>query len=193
VALLLAPPPAKAVLFTVTFDENGLGLIANTEHTFLPSANMLDPFDPGNGLLPLVYDFGIRNPGLTNGDVLIQQVAGGPVSDLFRFWNNPDTHHQWGIFYSDIDDRDTHPDKADVGIPDRMQTNTLVLTETIIPGGENGAQYLAAFGSGLPGASLVSGQDALIRIFSETPEPSTLAISGLGALGLIAYRLRRRR
>jgi MYXO-CTERM domain-containing protein len=193
VALLLAPAPAKAVLFTVTFDENGFGLIVNSEHTFVPSSNMPDPFDPGNGLKPLVYDLGIRNPGLVSGDVVILEpgIPGAGSSDVFRFWNNPDTHHQWAIFYSDIGVLDN--DKADVGLPPTLMTNVLTLTEVDLGGGLSGVTYQALFGSGLPGTSLVTGQDAIYNLISDSPEPSTLAIAGLGALGLFASRLWRRR
>src|SRR4051794_17666492 len=57
-AMLLQGLAARADLIA-TFDENGNGKSLYTvtgETATLPGTNDVDPFDPGNGLKPLVYD-----------------------------------------------------------------------------------------------------------------------------------------
>ncbi len=73
-----------------TFDENGNGTSFYTvtmDTAILPGTNGVDPFDPGNGLKPLVYDLGIQLP-MVNGDLVVTDPGSSVVSDIFRFYTD---------------------------------------------------------------------------------------------------------
>lgn len=109
----------------ITVDEYGNGTAGAA---VLPATTGTDPFDPTNGLRPLIYDLtGVGAP--TVGDIwLTEPNSPGVYSDLLRFNNG------WLIVYSDLGTDGV----ADVGIPSLAQANSLTLAETGPEGGVNG-------------------------------------------------------
>jgi hypothetical protein len=110
-----------------TFDENGNGSSVDTvtglTGTFTGTSGG-DPFDPGNGLMPLVYDLTISLP-MVDGDLVVTDPVSAATTDIFRFFTNPTSSQNLLIVYSDIG---TGGSLADVGIPGTLQSNTLSLT-----------------------------------------------------------------
>jgi hypothetical protein len=110
---------------TVTVDENGHGTINGFLGLQpLPFAQQTDP-GPGGLTNALTYSL-LQPPGLTAGDVLLQELVGGPISDLVRF--NPTETCSDGstgclVFYSDIDGG--VDELADIGLPGGRYTNVV--------------------------------------------------------------------
>ncbi len=75
---------AQVSSITVTVDENGHGTLNG--FLGLQPLSFAQQTDPGPGGLTnaLTYSL-LAPPGLTAGDLLLQEVVGGPISDLVRF------------------------------------------------------------------------------------------------------------
>jgi hypothetical protein len=178
-----------------TVDENGNGTSFNTSTgvtaTFT-GQNGVDPFDPANGLKPLIYDIG--NASFVNGDLLVIDPGSGMISDIDRFFSNTATGRDLLIIYSQINTSGGNA-LADVGIPGTLQTNTLSLTETGPAGGPNGIfNYKPT--SSQPGyfaipPSLGSG-NVVYNLNSDTasvvPEPGSIMLLGAGLAVVLASR-----
>jgi len=122
-------------------DESGSGLFTNTSGftSALPSGLLTDP---GPGGLANALTYGLLNPpDLVTGDLLVQEVAGGPLSDLIRFNPSQSCLGTTGclVFYSDnLDGADAI---ADIGFPTALYTNTVTLLEIGFEGGLQGVIY----------------------------------------------------
>jgi hypothetical protein len=180
--------------FTITFDENGKGIIQNTagNQQPLPSlGNIPDPFDPGNGLNPLAYNLAAVIPGVVpfDGDIDLYEppAATGVLSDLLR-WT-----HGLLLVYSDRAESGETPDLADVGLPTARQQPLLSLPET---GPENGLNGLFGYtpNAGDPGFYPVPPGPVTYNFISDraVPEPATCLLFVCGSLGLALSRRRRR-
>src|SRR3954453_22361129 len=128
IVLSLATGQVQATSLIVNFDENG-NLSTNTGFT-ATGVNGTDPFDPGNGLNPLIYVVGNGQNGsnIVVGDVLLREPGATNFSDLLRFYFDPNSLLELVIVYSDKDGSDGA--KADVGLPSLLQSNLLTLDET---------------------------------------------------------------
>ena len=169
-----------------TFDEFGNSSGPSSAPPISPG--ILQP-DPSGGLTVPVLVYTVPLP-LVTGDVVLTepgQPAGGPNSDVVRFWNPTGINLTQIIFYSDFSPNDPPDSPADTGLPSQLISPVFI--PELGPEGNNGAVYTPPAGG--PG----SFPGALIQynIISDSPipEPGTLALAVLGG-GLLLVTLKRR-
>ena len=164
---------ASAVVPVITFDENGNG--TSYDGTSLPW-NIGSDGGPGGMANAFYYQNG---PHLV-GDLLIQEIIGGPLSDVVRF--GPDGTI---FFYSEVPEQGESQDKADIGLPSAYYTNQYQVTEV----GLEGYNWVDYTPSANQPRFVASVPDLTYHIISDVPEPATLSLLALG--GLLALRRRR--
>ena len=183
VCLLFVVPCVQGQAITVQIDENGNGLYNGATMSWSMAP------DPGPGglssaltyLLPAGVPFAV-------GDLLIDEPGTNAPSDLIR-WNGNGTV----VFYSDIEAGESNPDLADVGLPTAYNPLVVTVTETGLFGhpyteaGPNGYVWTPAVQE--PG---YTPGGITYTIISDIPEPGTVALVGLGLVGLLAIIRRRR-
>jgi hypothetical protein len=161
-----------------TVDENGPAVLSGPIVGYSNGAYKLDPL---SGMVGWYY----QTPPSTPGDVvLLEQAAGGPLSDLLRF------DGQGVFFFSDLEPGELNPDKADVPVMP-IPINPVVLQE-IGPEGNNGALYFP--NQGMPGFDQ-SGQLPGLGynfISDAVPEPGSAALL-VGAAVLLGGNILRRK
>ena len=186
-AFLLTSASAQAQFsITITINENCNGTLTNTNGFF---GNLTCAFaaDPGPGGLASALTYNLQNPpGLTAGDLILQEIGTTFNSDIIRF--NPSQNGGSAVFYSDALDVST--DLADTGFPTALYANNHSVIETG-PEGLNGFTYTPT--SGQPGFVGGAGGPVTYVIQSDTiPEPASAALFLAGAGFLLARKLRAR-
>jgi hypothetical protein len=184
---LLAATPASAGP-TITFDEDGNGFALGLG---TPNPTRMQGFlsvEPVSKMTTLTYDLAGALGGIipTTGDVVAFEpgVLTGP-SDLLRFGSQ-------GRLYVFSDIENGQPLLlADVNTP--LVTHGLFLKEIGDPNGPNGITYTPGVSPGFnPEPGSIPGGITYVFI-GDTPEPATMALAGVGALGMAIYGWRRRR
>jgi hypothetical protein len=178
---------AQSSVYRIDFDENGLGFVigagANDPVPLTPLGNRPDPFDPTNGLNPLVYQVPVIPPTMVPGDIVLAEIAGGPASDLLRF-----TGGNQIVVYSELAETGEAPDLADVGLPTSRQTNLLNLVET---GGEGAKNGLFGY-TPTPNQPGYIAPGVLLNFTSDVPEPAAAATATGIVVTAVAPTLLRR-
>jgi hypothetical protein len=188
--MLLSSYASAQFSVTITVDENGHGTLTNTNGFFRTLPFAVIP-DPGPGGLPAVLTYDTLNPpGLVSGDVLLQD-PNGLVLDVVRFNANEPTPSGMGalLFYSDnIDGFDSLGDTPSP--PLQLYANNITIPEV---GSEsiNGAVYTPT--AGQPGFVAGAAGPVTYVLMSDTPEPASMTLLGIGAVGLVGYALRRKK
>ncbi len=178
--------------FAINFDENGKGTVQTTAGLQpLPSiGNVVDPFDPTNGLMPLAYNVTAAIPGVVPffGDIDLIE-SDGTHTDLLRWTQG--AQGMLLLVYSDRAEPGETPDLADVGIPLKRQQPLLTLPET---GPENGPNGLFGYtpNVGDPGFYPVPPGPVTYNFTSDgaIPEPATCSLVALGLALVFAIRRR---
>jgi hypothetical protein len=185
--------PASAQVQAVIFvDENGNGSFQVNGGASNPLAAFFGP-DPSGGLAGNVLYYQLPFPLLGLGDVLLteQPVGQGLAqnSDVVRFFQTVvnQTTFNYLIFYSD--NGDGGEDLADTGLPSELSSNLVTIPE-VGPEGNNGVVYTPSAGN--PGARDGAVEYDIISD-SPVPEPSTVALTGVGLLAAALLARRRRR
>jgi len=169
--------------FTATFDENGNGFYDPRDGTGFKTLEVLG----GAGTTLLVYR--LPSPVIT-GDVRIwEDFLGGTLSDVLRFTNaagdvSGGLNGDRLIVYSDLPEPGEKGDLADVGIPTQLFPNDGGGIVEVGPEGNNGVTYS-------PGGPFDN-----IYVFRSdvaVPEPTSIIMLSLGALGAAGFGWRRRR
>jgi hypothetical protein len=208
VALIVAwcgSASAQGFSVTTTVNENCNGTLTNTNGFFSTLPCSLQP-DPGPGGLASAMTYGLLGtPGLVAGDLVLLEPGGGG-SDVIRFntgfavtVGEPYPYYvedQTGVgtagtlvFYSDnVGGLDALADTLTP--PHGFYTNLLIVTE-VGPEGANGFTYTPT--AGQPGFVAGAAGPVTYIIHSDSvPEPTTLALLGLGLAGLGFSRRRKR-
>ena len=177
-------PTSSFAQLIYTFDEFGNSSGSSSAPPISPG--VLQP-DPSGGVAGPVLVYTVPLP-IVGGDVVLTEggnPAGGPDSDVVRFWNPTGVNLTQIIFYSDVSAADPADSPADTGLPSQL-INPIIIPE-VGPEGNNGAVYNPPAGGpgSLPGALIQ------YNIISDVPEPGTMALAGLGG-GLLLLTLKRR-
>lgn len=182
-----------------TFDENGNGKSVYTVTGVsapIMGTNGIDPSDPTNGLTPLVYDLGIQNTAMTDGDIQLTAPGSSDVTDLFRFYTDTSTSQNLLIVYSLVGGGNL----ASVGIPVGRQSNLLTLEKWTASDGSIGVfgyqpttvqpGFVDIQAGGFTGNILYN-----LVTYSAIPEPSSVILLGVGTTAAVVarHRLRARR
>ena len=180
--------------FTLTVDENGNATLTTPAGTS-PLVGTLgaDPTGRVAGNV-LIYTFpaGTSGTPFATGDIVATEPNSpiGTVSDVVSATNAAGNLGAAFVgnelvFYSDPNEGDAKLDNADSGLPpaNTYSANHVTVAE-VGPENQNGFDYSAS--------SPLAGTNTL-HVISDTPEPSSIVLAGLGALCLVGYARRRRR
>src|SRR5262249_17883143 len=106
----------------ISVDENGVGTIQLPGGPVNP-LNGFPGFDPGPGGLPNALTYSLAGaPTALVGDLILQDVAGGPVSEIIRFNQASPFGGTNMVFYSDLPEPGEPATLADIGFPTALYT-----------------------------------------------------------------------
>jgi hypothetical protein len=177
---------------TITTDENGKGTLTNSTGFSTPLLfNTIQDPGPGGRSNALTYDL-TNPPGLTAGDFIVLDPSFTGVSDLIRFYPQA-TVPGGGLgamsFYS-------QPGGTDLADKSGFPTALYGVGETQVILEPSNGQISNTPTAGQPGFVTGAGGPVTYNFtspeLSPAPEPSSVALMGLGGLALAAWRRWRR-
>jgi hypothetical protein len=151
------------------FDEKGNGMISINGAPYVPNPGFIG-LDPTTKMVTLIYAL----PAFIGAGEVLVKDADATFGDAINFFDTG--ANGFMAFYSDVGDG-TDGDLADVGVP--------ILTSFFVPENANGTFDYLPGGNNYHGIS-----DGEV---SGVPEPATLTLAGMGLLGLLGHRCRRRK
>jgi hypothetical protein len=181
---------------TITADENGNGTLTNTAG-FSGSLPFMTGQDPGPGGRSNALMYGLLNPpGLTAGDFIVIDPSFTDVSDLIRYDPTAVVGGGTGAmaFYS-------RPGGTDLADQSGFPTALYDIGQTQVIVEPSNGQISNTPTAGQPGFVAGAGGPVTYNLTSpelspppaSAPEPSSVALMGLGGLTLAAWRRWRRR
>lgn len=177
--LLSGQGAANTFSINITVDENGNGSLSNTNGFLSPLQSGLLS-DPGPGGLANTLTYNLLNPpGLTQGDVWLNETGG--ISDLIRFNASESCFSSTGclVFYSNpIGGFDSLADTA--SFPGANYSNVITIQEVAGQTSYTPTSGQAGFVSGAGGQVTYN----FISDISNVPEPATLALITIGLAGI---------
>jgi hypothetical protein len=205
-ALTFGARSALADVFDLNLDHSsGVGVTVSPPYgtvtlTLVSSSEVTIVFQANTSQIIGFHDVGYNvTPGTSITNTMVTQV--GATSNSFPLEGTNVQLDGLGTFTTVYGHHNAGPipqsEATQVTIDIKGTNLTLADFENLSTGGTPSTPFAAGFARNVPGGTVVTGWvgsgPTPTQFQPSAPEPSTLAIAGLGAIGFIGYGLRRRK